>query len=167
MKTLFFISAFVGFVYLVVQSSFGQSWLSKFDSNSRVTPISVTKEQQFLARVVALETEMKKLSLLVNQQAELVKNNQARNALIASEPTKRMDNLNEASTNQTESAANIEVRAANQNKFRLAKEGGPDIDQHASVTSANNERAKRIEQQAKLKDVINKMELASLHLLAQ
>lgn len=167
MKTLFFISAFVGFVYLVVQSSFGQSWLSKFDSNSRVTPISVTKEQQFLARVVALETEMKKLSLLVNQQAELVKNNQARNALIASEPTKRMDNLNEASTNQTESAANIEVRAANQNKFRLAKEGGPDINQHVSVTSANNERAKRIEQQAKLKDVINKMELASLHLLAQ
>lgn len=160
MKILFFVSAFIGFVYLVVQSGPGQAWLDK--TSKQVTGFTEVE--------VNAENTPSALDSLSDEVAKLNMEKQQLNDRIST----LEDSVNELTRRLAEHStpAVLKSTSTNVSLTQVADTNVAPINQTSPAMSApvnmkSTQDNQRLEQQARLQDVINKMELASLSLLTQ
>ncbi|WP_158966433.1 DUF2730 domain-containing protein [Paraglaciecola sp. L3A3] len=166
MKTLFFIAALVGAIYLVMQSPAGQSWLA--DNEPELTAINETanEEQVNVQTLATLETKMTEQALHLNQtQQTQIKQLKSRIAELENELI--MGRIAQQKTDKTIVDAPSATDIIDAEEFvPLTKPQdiplGVQLRNTQMVT--NNPKIQR-NRQARLQDIAEKMEMSSLQAL--
>ena len=179
MKTLFFVCAFVGFIYLVIQSTPGQAWLQKFNNQETKTlnsgqvdalaeqlNASKTENKRLAERLASLEEKVRELTSKLNDSGrQTVPKAKALDNTLANNNTQVSSNR--LSQNTVNREAQFDKFDNNPISNTVTRAVEPLLNDSLVNQPSSNERNKRLAQQAKLQDVINKMELTSLALLSQ
>jgi len=171
MKIIFIVTTFVGLVYLVLQSDAGAQWLSKQSledaisstQGAKINSHSDLSQQQFDEKLALQITEISQKNLLLQtENADLMARIETLEKHISD--TALLNKKTAVVVEQT-----IDRPTYNDNKFaqssaQLVEETAPDTDK---VYAKPNDLDQSRLQQAKLQDVITRMEMASLNLLTR
>lgn len=173
MKTLFFIAALTGAVYLIMQTPAGKSWLQesepeqtlKQDIQQKTQPINKQILQSIENKVIELaqrlsQEQQAQIKQLENRMAEL------ENELIM----RRVAENQQLQVKQDLSRSNVTLNAYKRAEEKIVtspfkqdlKKGFKIETQTAHKLSVNQLQRKR---QAKLQDIAEKMEMSSLQVL--
>jgi protein-tyrosine-phosphatase len=179
MKTLFFIAALAGAVYLIMQTPAGKAWLEQSEPELHIQQgiqkkarEEIKEEQQVatvsLQMVQLVEKKMTELTQHVNQkqQAQI---NQLESRIAELENELVMGRIAKKQQQQSVSSAQVTLHPYKQPKEQfvaLPSEQGFDIDaQTADVLTATSASQLQRKRQARLQDIAQKMEMSSLQAL--
>ncbi|MEP1447673.1 MAG: DUF2730 domain-containing protein [Paraglaciecola sp.] len=166
MKTLFFIAALAGAVYLIMQTPAGQSWLQESEPESDIQPTAQKVEQVSTEVALTLENKVTELAHNLNQkqqaQIEQLEGRIAEleNELIMGRVAQKQQTIVDGAVilhpyNQTE-APTVNITSKQSADLSTA---APD----ALAASSNNQLQRQ--RQARLQDIADRMEMSSLQAL--
>jgi hypothetical protein len=179
MKTLFFIAALAGAVYLIMQTPAGKAWLKQSEPELHIQQgvkketLKDIKETQQVATlssqiVQSLEDKMTELTQHLNQKQQ-TQINRLENRIAELENELVMGRIAKKQQPQSVSSAQVTLHPYKQPKEQfVALPSKQNFDKGAhtpnvlAVTSTNQLQRKR---QARLQDIAQKMEMSSLQAL--
>lgn len=190
MKVIFFSLSVIGFVYLALQTSSGQLWLSKLDgywqSSSKTVLLAQQKEElstqndaeNQLSKLLEINKQLtarvEKLELAIANTNFVDRGQINSNATNSEQVDKNQINLHEKGVLPVEQNVVIANESVKDARAQVALNTGAQSASGSQVrepikinNSAAKQREIRSQQQIKLQEVINKMELASLTLINQ
>lgn len=165
MKTLFFIAALAGAVYLILQTPAGQSWLEDNESDTSIQQ-EVKKVEQVSSQVAqSLENKMTEFTQRLNQKQQakitLLENRIAEleSELVMSRTAKKEHQTNQKVVKHIDTQPEKKfVTLPTPQGFTIG-EKKPD-----TLVTASDKQFQR-NRQAKLQDIAQKMEMSSLQAL--
>ena len=170
MKTLFFIAALLGAVYLIMQTPAGQAWLEESEPEPNVQQEIQDKIQQAqqvsTQAAQSLENKVTELAQSLNQQQQ-TQINQLENRIAELENELIMGRIDQK---QQPSVPNEEVspQSTQPSEPQLIATSYPQdfaLDSPASVKTTDNSVQLQRKRQARLQDIAEKMEMSSLQAL--
>jgi glutathione S-transferase len=171
MKTLFFIAALAGAVYLIMQTPAGHAWLEESDPQPQFSP----QTQQKIQQVEQVSTQV--MGSLENKVTELAQNlNQKQQAQIDQLESRIAELENELiigriAQKQQPSVADgvVTIHPYNQTEqttVTSVTEQGLELNTAIpNVLAATSDNQLQRKRQARLQDIANKMEMSSLQAL--
>ena len=167
MKTLFFIAALAGAVYLIMQTPAGKAWLQESEPELNIQQ-KIQEVQQVSTQVLeSVETKMTEFAQHLNQkqQAQI---NQLENRIAELENELIMGRITQQQQ-QRVSNSKVTMHPYKQPEDQfvdLPPKQGFDIDTQTTETLAvTSDNALQRKRQARLQDIAEKMEMSSLQAL--
>jgi hypothetical protein len=176
MKTLFFIAALLGSVYLILQTPAGKSWMEESEPELVIqrdiphkTPQTIQNVEHVSKQVVeSLEKKVSELTQSLNhkQQTQIdqlesriaeLENELVMGRIAQKQPPSTSDGVVTLHPYKQTEQANVSNSAAEQNVEPFPKT------LETSITSSNNQLQRK--RQARLQDIAEKMEMSSLQAL--
>ena len=168
MKTLFFIAALAGAVYLIMQTPAGKAWLQESEPELNIQQ-EIQEVQQVSTQVLeSVETKMTEFAQHLNQkqQAQI---NQLENRIAELENELIMGRITQQQQQQSVSNSKVTLLPYKQPEDQfvaLPPKQGFDIDTQTTETLAvTSDNALQRKRQARLQDIAEKMEMSSLQAL--
>lgn len=166
MRTLFFIAALAGAVYLIMQTPAGQSWLQESEPESEIQPTAQKVEQVSTEVVLSLENKVTELAHNLNQkqQAQI---EQLEDRIAELENELIMGRV--AQKQQTVVDGAVTLHPYNQtdaSSVNITSKHGADLNTatpEALAAGSNNQLQRQ--RQARLQDIADRMEMSSLQAL--
>jgi len=168
MKTLFFIAALAGAVYLIMQTPAGKAWLQESEPELNIQQ-KIQEVQKVSTQVLeSVETKMTEFAQHLNQkqQAQI---NQLENRIAELENELIMGRITQQQQQQSVSNSKVTLHPYKQPEDQfvaLPPKQGFDIDTQTTETLAvTSDNALQRKRQARLQDIAEKMEMSSLQAL--
>jgi hypothetical protein len=175
MKTLFFIAALAGAVYLIMQTPAGQSWLQESESELELQQDAQKTVQQEIQKVEAVSTQV--IQSLENKVSELAQNygqkqqaqiDQLENRIAELENELIMGRIAQKPP-QSASDGVVTLHPYNQadealETYTTEHSNSVNTPKPAALAATSNNQLQR-KRQAKLQDIADKMEMSSLQAL--
>jgi hypothetical protein len=170
MKTLFFIAALAGAVYLIMQTPAGKSWLEEYAPESEIQQEirqAPQKEQQLSTQVAqAAEDKITEFAQRLNQKQQ-DQINQLENRIAELENELVMGRISQKQQNVSSSKVTLHpYKQPEEQLVSQAFEQNMDEGEQTSETLvATSDKDLRRNRQARLQDIAQKMEMSSLQAL--
>lgn len=175
MKTLFFIAALAGTVYLIMQTPAGKAWLEESEPELNFQQETKKVEQTVTQVAETIENKMTEFAQHLNQKQQ-VQINQLKNRLAELENELIMDRIAQKQQKST-SSSNVTLHPYKQPQEQFFAHSSNQVSKPASkqgfdistptpdALAAISDNQLQHNRQARLQDIAQKMEISSLQAL--